>query len=111
MSIAFCVISCKPEGASPQSLSLLMMQNDKLRDSVATMEATISQSGEHDPLLLKKIQQTEQDLARDIRELTALRTKNNQDEIRRLELEQRLETFEKEFNAMQREASQMGAGR
>ncbi len=111
MATLLCVISCKPESASPQTLSLLMMQNDKLRESVATMEATISQSGDHDPLLLKKIQQAEQDLARDIRELTALRTKNSEDEIRLLELEQRLSAFEKEFTAMQREASQMGAGR
>ncbi len=87
-----------------------MSQNSKLRDSVAAMEATISQSGDPDPLIMKKIQQAERDLAQEIRELTALRTKNNQDQVRLLELEQRLRVFENDFKAMQQEASQIGAG-
>ncbi len=99
------LVSCEVEVQSPQALQAMIDQNNELRDSITNMELTVTRSGEIDPTLEARIQETEHALTQKLRELTALQTKNNQDHIRLLELEQRMGIFETEFRAIQQEAS------
>ncbi len=110
ISIAF-LVSCKPEAQDTQAVQALIDQNNKLRDSITNMELTVTRSGEIDPTLEARIQETEHSLTQKLRELTALQTKNNQDHILLLELEQRMGVFESEFQAMQLEASSVNTSR
>ncbi len=105
------LVSCEPEVQSHEALQVLIDQNNKLRDSITNMELTVSRSGEIDPTLEARIQETEHALTQKLRELTALQTKNNQDHIRLLDLEQRMGIFETEFRAIQQEASSVNTSR
>ncbi len=98
------LVSCESETHRDQTLQLMMEQNKKLSESITTMELAVTRAGDIDPTLEAQIQTVEHALTQKIRELTALQTKNNQDKIRLMELEQRMGIFEAEFRGIQQEA-------
>ena len=96
--------SCKPESIDPQRLGVILEQNAKLQKSMMLMQQSIDRAGELDPSLAQRTEQLEKEMSESIQELNQLADEGHLSEMRLLELESRLKSFEATFTKMQNEA-------
>ena len=91
-------IGCKPQGTNIDKLTELQRRNAALRQEIAEMKNLIRRAGEEDPQLQDQIEQRNKEVAQAYETLKAQETEVS---MRRIELEDRLDSFRETFRELQ----------
>lgn len=92
---------CKPQGPNIDKLTELQRRNAALRREIAGMKNLIQRAGENDPNLQGQIEQRNKEVAQAYATLKALKTQETEVNMRRIELEGRLDSFRETFRELQ----------
>jgi|GEM_PF-1447265 len=95
--------ACKPQAPDMERLSTLQRNNAELRREIARMHALIRQAGEDTPELQQQIDRRNGEVVAAYKQMEALREKETELKMRRIELESRLDTFRDTFARLQNE--------
>lgn len=97
------LVACKPQAPDMERLSSLQRNNAELRREIARMHALIRQAGEDTPELQQQIDHRNGEVVAAYKQMEALREKETELKMRRIELESRLDTFRDTFARLQNE--------
>ncbi len=92
---------CKPQAPDMEKLSAIQQHNAELRQEISRMQALIFQAGEDTPGLQEQIDRRNNDVADDYRQMEALRARETELKMRRIELEGRLNQLRDSFRQLQ----------
>ncbi|MBR5523400.1 MAG: hypothetical protein IKV82_08050 [Akkermansia sp.] len=95
--------ACKPQAPDMERLSALQRNNAELRMEIARMQALIRQAGEDTPELQQQIERRNSEVVAAYKQMEALREKETELKMRRIELESRLDSFRDTFARLQNE--------
>lgn len=94
-------IGCKPQGTNIDKLTELQRRNAALRQEIAEMKNLIRRAGEDDPQLQDQIERRNKEVAQAYETLKALKAQETEVSMRRIELEDRLDSFRETFRELQ----------
>ena len=94
-------IGCKPQGTNIDKLTELQRRNAALRQEIAEMKNLIRRAGEDDPQLQDQIERRNKEVAHAYETLKALKAQETEVSMRRIELEDRLDSFRETFRELQ----------
>ncbi len=94
-------VGCKPQGPNIEKLTELQRRNAALRQEIAAMKNLIRRAGEDDPQLQEQIEQRNREVTQAYETLKALKTQETEVQMRRIELEGRLDSFRETFRELQ----------
>ena len=95
--------ACKPQAPDMERLSALQRNNAELRKEIARMQTLIRQAGEDTPELQQQIERRNSEVVAAYKQIEALREKETELKMRRIELESRLDSFRDTFARLQNE--------
>ncbi len=95
--------ACKPQAPDMERLSALQRNNAELRKEIARMQTLIRQAGEDTPELQQQIERRNSEVVAAYKQMEALREKETELKMRRIELESRLDSFRDTFARLQNE--------
>lgn len=95
--------ACNPQGSEITELKLKERQsyNAMLRREIANMEATIRRAGDDVPGLAEQLEARSREEKQAYETIKALRSKETEIRLRRIELEKRLDAFQSTFRELQ----------
>lgn len=97
------MVACKPQAPDMERLSALQRNNAELRKEIARMHALIRQAGADTPDLQQQIDRRNSEVVAAYKQMEALREKETELKMRRIELESRLDSFRDTFTRLQNE--------
>ena len=97
------IAACKPQAPDMERLSSLQRNNAELRREIARMHALIRQAGEDTPDLQQQIDRRNGEVVAAYKQMEALRERETELKMRRIELESRLDSFRDTFARLQNE--------
>lgn len=95
------LLSCKPQGVNMEELEELQARNTKLHQEIAQMKETIRRAGADIPDLAETLEARNREVVQAYENLKRLKTQETEVQMRRIELEGRLEAFRAQFQEMQ----------
>lgn len=101
--------ACKPQAPDMERLSALQRNNAELRKEIARMQTLIRQAGEDTPELQQQIERRNSEVVAAYKQMEALREKETELKMRRIELESRLDSFRDTFARLQNEIAVQNA--
>lgn len=97
------VPACKPQGVDMKELEELQARNTQLRQQIAQMNELIRRAGADMPDLTEQLDARNREVVQAYENLQKLKTQETEMQMRRIELEGRLESFRAQFQEMQNE--------
>lgn len=93
--------SCKPQGVNMEELAELQARNTQLHQEIARMQELIRRAGADMPDLPEQLDARNREVVQAYENLKRLKTQETEVQMRRIELEGRLETFRAQFQELQ----------
>ncbi len=97
------IMGCKPQAPDLERLSALQRHNAELRKDIARMQLLVRQAGADVPELPQQIERRNSEVVAAYKQMEALREKETELKMRRIELESRLDSFRDTFARLQNE--------
>ncbi len=97
------ITGCKPQAPDMERLSALQRHNAELRKDIARMQLLVQQAGADIPELPRQIERRNSEVVAAYKQMEALRERETELKMRRIELESRLDSFRDTFARLQNE--------
>ena len=101
LAVCALLVGCKPRGVDMAELTQLQARNTQLQQEIAKMHELIRRAGADTPDLAEQLEARNREVVQAYENLKRLKTQETEVQMRRIELEGRLESFRANFQELQ----------